>query len=110
MYKSGTDERRHSYDTAFNDHYKALTRTTRKPVFAAGDFNLAPRACDSTVAAADMPYIPSNKPFERENYYRLLLQNKLINVAEEFLKDKKDSQGPRRTWSKGKPGTKYIWQ
>jgi exonuclease III len=108
MYKSGTDERRHNYDTAFNEHYRAQKQKTQKPVFAAGDFNLAPRPCDSTIAPGDMAYIPSNKPFERENYFKLLLQNKLINVAEEFAKDKKDSQGPRRTWSKGKPGTKLY--
>ena len=104
MNEPGRDDRRHTYDEAFNEKYKSQAKVTGGPVFAAGDFNLAPHASDSTVPEEEAHLIPSNKPFERENYYKLLVDNNLANVAEVMLANEGSKSPPQRTWKKGIPG------
>jgi hypothetical protein len=72
-----------------------------KSLFVVGDMNVAPTWEDTTVPAADAEWYPSNKPYEREAYYRLLKECKLHNMAEHLA-----PEGGRvdRTWMKGRPG------
>ena len=103
MNEPGIDPRRNDYDTGFNKHYGREKKRTGKPIFIAGDMNVAPHPEDTTIPARDYAIIPSNKPFEKENYYKLLVDHKLANVAEEYAHI--DNTNLARTWSKGTPNS-----
>ena len=105
MHEAGIDKRRNDYDLEFSAHYKKQQADTGMPVFSAGDFNVAPLHGDSTVPREKHKVIPSNKPFEKENYHRLLVDHSLVNVADEFHKTSTNDTKPPRTWTKGKPGS-----
>ena len=99
MHEEGVDPKRDAYDNNFSEHYRAVRDHTGRPVFLAGDMNIAPLPTDSTIDQAEAPSIPSNKPFERANYFKLLLTHGLCNTGEEFAKARRTPL--MKTWSKG---------
>ena len=98
------DDRRRNYDARFLAHCKRV-KAKANALFVCGDMNVAPCWGDTTVPAEQAEWYPSNKPFERDAYFKLLKECELQNMAE-ALDPQRD---PDRTWQKGTPGaTNYI--
>ena len=104
MNEAGVDPKRDTYDKDFDRQATAIELETGRPLFIAGDLNVAPGPSDTTVPRQLLSVIPSNKQFERDNYYKLLENHKLTNAAEKYAHI--NGTNLKHTWRKGRPSAR----